>query len=126
MSASLLSGVALVTCLVALVRAAPVQGVLDVAERRLIHNAFNATLEEECGPGYLCSSDGPYGCQRIGAPRGTPMVCCSTGQTVEDCDTSSSPIHPLPFCPFGGATGSGCIRGQEHGKHVITELSVVY
>ena len=120
MAATLLRRVVFVTCLVALAQAAPVQD--DSAGHRVIHKNFdksvNSTLEEECGPGYTCSSDGPYGCQRIGAPRGTPMVCCSLDQTVEQCDTSSSPIHPLPFCPFGGATGGGCIRGPKHEKAV--------
>ena len=53
------------------------------------------------------------------------LWCAVALARLEDCDTSSSPIHPLPFCPFGGATGRGCIRGQRHGKHVHKEISVV-
>ena len=86
----------------------------DRMEVSFNESSLNSVNEEECGDGYTCGHDGgAYGCGKISAPPGSPMVCCSTGQSVKDCDSTSSPIHPLPFCPFGGATGEGCVRGTE-------------
>ena len=85
-------------------------------DRAAMDASFNAATvnsvnEKECGDGYTCSHDGDaYGCVKNYAPPGSPIVCCSAGQSVEACDGTSSPIHPLPFCPFGGATGGGCVR----------------
>eukprot|EP00117_Sycon_ciliatum_P011261 scpid84520/ scgid12819/ len=75
----------------------------------------SARCEEECGEGYACAHDGgAYGCQKIGAPAGSPLVCCSAGQTVADCNSTGGPLHPLPFCPSGGCPGQGCYRRPVH------------
>eukprot|EP00117_Sycon_ciliatum_P000654 scpid90016/ scgid6636/ len=72
---------------------------------------LSANGAEECGDQCTCSHDGDaYGCIRLDAPRGSSMECCSTGQSEAECNGTSSPLHPLPFCPYGACSDEGCVR----------------
>ena len=111
---------ALMFCTVQIIGAAPAfVDSIHTKDAQFVEPSFNSVNEEECGAGYTCDHDGDaYGCSKISAPSGAPMVCCSGGQTIEQCNSTSSPLHPLPFCPSGGATGGGCIRVTERSKYV--------
>lgn len=68
-----------------------------------------ALAVEECGDGYYCTHVGAYGCAKLPMSQGNPMVCCSIGERLVDC-TQAGGGKPLPYCPAGGATGTGCSR----------------
>ena len=66
---------------------------------------------EGCGFGYTCVYASAHGCAPLWNT--AKMVCCSDGQQGQPgisavCDATNA--TKLPFCPAGGATGSGCMR----------------
>eukprot|EP00117_Sycon_ciliatum_P032097 scpid89362/ scgid24967/ len=80
---------------------------------------YSVQCVEECGDECICTFGGAYGCVRLNAPPGTAMECCSVGQTESDCNSTTSPLHPLPFCPYGYCSGEGCVRTSlDHPKNI--------
>ena len=86
------------------------------------------TQEEECGAGYTCTVDrrprvggGEYGCAPI--DNVSTFVCCSAAQQdlpgIEKW-CSDTDRTKVPFCPAGGASGGGCLRGAVEGDLSVT------
>eukprot|EP00117_Sycon_ciliatum_P002599 scpid6214/ scgid7752/ len=84
----------------------------------VISSASTVRGVEDCGDQCFCAYDGGYGCAQAqpNAPVGAPLtlVCCSAGQNDSDCNSTT---NPLPGCPYGPCTGSGCIRLPDADTH---------
>ena len=104
--------------------ACPANGAPGSGCIRALHEAQRekVSFEEECGDGYTCVVKGAYGCAKIPATSDSPLVCCSVGQSKDDCTQASQNGTVLPYCPSGGATGEGCLREPQKHKKESADL----